>query len=122
MTAGIAETTTKSFVAPFTGLLPHFDIRCLEHKGRSPVNGARETNNRDAFTRRQRRASTAGAESPLKGAPAEAIAPASRGLAGEACGSVAIIRSRPIAGGQAGGAFHAAWCISLNDPESAFIP
>jgi hypothetical protein len=24
LTAGIAETTTKSFVAPFTGLLPHF--------------------------------------------------------------------------------------------------
>ena len=41
----------------------------------------------------------------------EAIVHARRGLEGEACGSVAIIPSRPIAGGQLDAGFREVWCV-----------
>jgi len=48
----------------------------------------------------------------------EAIDPARRGLEGKACGSVAIIRSRLVAGGPGDAASRAARCVSVNGPES----
>jgi hypothetical protein len=47
----------------------------------------------------------------------EGIDHARRGLEREACGSVAIIRSRPIAGGQIDAAFYGNWYAFVSGRE-----